>query len=465
MKLFSFVLFALAFTWAVVKARAAEAATDAKATPDSIHVVLAGDSTVTDTAGWGNAFADLLAPGVRCTNFASGGQSSKSFRDTGRWAKSLEAKPTFLLIQFGHNDMPGKGPNRETDPKTSYRENLGRFVDEARAIGAKPILVTSVTRRGFDKDGQLVDGLAPYAEAMIAVATEKGVPLVDLHARSLELVMRLGPQGAADLGPMTKEGRRDGTHFSPKGADITAKLVADELRRVVPEFVPLFAKSDAAAKAPKRVMNEGETVADSDSLKNPAVRRIQDEPGLPRVLLIGDSISIGYTLQVRELLKGKANVHRIPMNGGATEVGLANMKSWLGSGKWDVIHFNFGLHDAKYASETTQRSSREQYAKNLRTLVDQMKATGAKVIFATTTPVPNGGVLSPTRKFDSIPERNKVALQVMQETGVAIDDLYSVALPVMEKVGRPNDVHFQPEGSALLAKTVAASIEVQLPNP
>ena len=231
-----------------------------------------------------------------------------------------------------------------------------------------------------------------------------------------------------------------------------------------PALAPLLAKADAAAKAPKRQMNEGETVADSDSLKNPAVRAIKDEPGLPRVLLIGDSVSIGYTLQVRERLKGKANVHRIPVNGGATEVGLAHMKEWLGDRHWDVIHFNFGLHDAKFASETTQRASREEYAENLRKLIAQMKATGAKLIFATTTPVPMNGILSPTRKFDSIPERNEVAKKVMNESGVAIDDLYAVVLPVQAEIGRPNDVHFGPEGYDVLAKAVAGSIETQLPK-
>ena len=185
----------------------------------------------------------------------------------------------------------------------------------------------------------------------------------------------------------------------------------------------------------------------------------KDIPGLPRVLLIGDSISIGYTLPVRELLKGKANVHRIPQNGGATEVGLEKMKSWLGDGTWDVIHFNFGLHDAKYASETTQRATREQYIANLRTLITQMKATGAKLVFATTTPVPKGGILSPTRKFDSIEDRNRIAVNLMQEQGVAIDDLHAAALPIIEKHGRPNDVHFSPEGYTVLAKAVAQSIE------
>jgi acyl-CoA thioesterase-1 len=231
-----------------------------------------------------------------------------------------------------------------------------------------------------------------------------------------------------------------------------AKALADD-----PQIGPLLKKSD-------RKRNEGENATDSDSVKNPAVAPIQDVAGLPRVLLIGDSISIGYTLQVRELLKGKANVHRIPVNGGATEIGLERMKEWLGDGRWDVIHFNFGLHDAKFASETTQRASREQYVANLKTLIGQMKATGAKLVFATTTPVPKGGNLQPGRKFDSIEARNEAAVQLMREEGVAIDDLYAVALPKMAEVGRPNDVHFAPEGYSLLAQAVAASIEPQLPK-
>lgn len=229
-----------------------------------------------------------------------------------------------------------------------------------------------------------------------------------------------------------------------------------------PAIEPLIARRAELKKLGLEKANEGESVADSDSKKNDAMTPIEDDPELPRVLLIGDSISIGYTLPVREKLKGKANVHRIPQNGGATEVGLEKMKSWLGNGKWDVIHFNFGLHDAKYASETTQRASCEHYIENLRKLITQMKATGAKLVFATTTPVPMGGVLSPTRKFDSIEERNKVAFQLMQQEGVVVDDLYAAVLPVQKEVGRPNDVHFSPAGYEVLAKAVAASIEEQL---
>src|SRR5262245_53118657 len=92
--------------------------------PASERIVLVGDSTVASQSGWGDAFSKLLAPGVECSNMALGGRSSKSYRDEGHWKKALEAKPTWVLIQFGHNDQPGKGPKRETDPKTTFRQNL-----------------------------------------------------------------------------------------------------------------------------------------------------------------------------------------------------------------------------------------------------------------------------------------------------------------------------------------------------
>lgn len=200
-----------------------------------IHIVLAGDSTVTDTAGWGKAFADRLAPPARCTNTAKGGQSSKSFLDGSYWKKALNLHPTHVLIQFGHNDMPGKGPNRETDPATTYRANLSRFVDDARAAGAKPILITSIPRRNF-KDGKLVGELLPYVQAVRAVSAEKGVPLVDLYARSAEVIERLGPEACESWGPIGKDGRRDHTHLATIGQAETARLLVAELRKVAPEL-------------------------------------------------------------------------------------------------------------------------------------------------------------------------------------------------------------------------------------
>lgn len=198
----------------------------------------------------------------------------------------------------------------------------------------------------------------------------------------------------------------------------------------------------------------------------PALAPIPDQPGLPRVLIIGDSISIGYTLPVRKLLEGKANVHRIPTNGGPTKNGVANLTKWLSTGgnnKWDVIHFNWGIHDLKHMPDGKRQVEPADYEANLRKLVDQMKATGAKLIWATTTPIPDGP-LNPPRTFGSVAAYNTIAAKVMQENNVAVDDLYALMQPKVGEYQIPRDVHFKPAGSAFLAEAVAASIETQLPT-
>lgn len=192
---------------------------------------------------------------------------------------------------------------------------------------------------------------------------------------------------------------------------------------------------------------------------------VEDIEALPRVLLIGDSISMGYTLPVRELLRGKANVHRPPTNCSATSTGLQSLKAWLGNGPWEVIHFNFGLHDLKLPPEGIRHATPETYEKNLRELVRRLQATGAKLIWASTTPVPNGGVLAPNRRFGSVDQYNAIAEKVMRENGVAIDDLNAAITPSVAEMQQPNDVHFKPEGSARLASYVAASISSALAGP
>jgi lysophospholipase L1-like esterase len=179
---------------------------------------------------------------------------------------------------------------------------------------------------------------------------------------------------------------------------------------------------------------------------------------------------------VRELLKGKANVHRIPVNGQSSATGVAGThgpKSWLGKKKWDVIHFNFGIWDAKLVPATGLPAvPHAQYEANLIEIAKRLQAGGTRVIFATTTPIPADlttvpvpGKLDPkTRLFESIPERNALAVKAMQARGVAIDDLYTVILPRVKEFQRPHDVHFTPAGSALLAQSVADSIIQQLPG-
>jgi acyl-CoA thioesterase-1 len=194
---------------------------------------------------------------------------------------------------------------------------------------------------------------------------------------------------------------------------------------------------------------------------NPAFAKVTDDPKLPRVLLIGDSISIGYTPAVRELLKGKANVHRIATNGGPTSNGVKNIEAWLGKEKWDVIHFNFGLHDLKVMPDGKHQVERDQYEKNLEALVERFQKTGAKVIWATTTPVPEGK-LTPPRNFGDVAEYNAIAAKVVAAHKVAIDDLNAAITPDIKTLQKPHDVHYTADGYKALAAEVAKSIEAAL---
>ena len=193
-----------------------------------VTIVLAGDSTVTDKAGWGAAFAGRFKPGVKTINLARGGASSKNFRDLGIWKPVFDIKPDYVFIQFGHNDMPGKGPKRETDPATTYRGNLERYIAEARAAGAQPILISPVTRRLYE-NGRIASLLTGYAEGARAVAAKTKTPLIDLHAGSVALHNELGEAKSAEFGP-----KGDRTHFNAKGAERVTDLILREMERVAP---------------------------------------------------------------------------------------------------------------------------------------------------------------------------------------------------------------------------------------
>ena len=209
------------------------------------------------------------------------------------------------------------------------------------------------------------------------------------------------------------------------------------------------------------------TLAAADTPKpkrapNPTTAPIQDVAGLPRVLLIGDSISMGYTLSTRTLLAGKANLHRIPQNGGPTKNGLAQIDKWLGTGKWDVIHFNWGIHDLKFMPDGKRQVEAADYENNLRTLVARLKQTGAKLIWASTTPIPEGE-LNPSRRFGSVQEYNAIAARVMSENGIPIDDLNAHITPQFDRLHNPKDLHYGPEGYQFLAQKVAEEIAKALP--
>ena len=223
-----------------------------------------------------------------------------------------------------------------------------------------------------------------------------------------------------------------------------------------------------------------QTAAPADVKPTPAVKKkaphpsyaeVEDVEGLPRALLIGDSISMGYTLTVRRTLEGKANVHRPKANCGPTDSGLKYIDKWLGEGKWDVIHFNWGLHDVMHYLNSVAREDRvphategafrrnspEQYEKKLRELVAKLRATGATLIWASTTPIPDSstGMWKPG---DSA-LYNKIAAAVMTDNGIATDDLWAFAEPKLAEIQNEGDVHFSSKGSAFLGNEVARVIE------
>ena len=189
-----------------------------------------------------------------------------------------------------------------------------------------------------------------------------------------------------------------------------------------------------------------------------------------RVLILGDSISMGYTPVVARILKEECTVIRPHKNDRqencqGTTYGVNNIDRWLemDGGKWDIIHFNFGLHDIKRVHPETKKNSNDPshpnqadlktYEKQLRSIVEKLKKTGAKLIFATTTPVPSG--VRPHRDSDDPGKYNDVALKIMKENDIPVNDLYKFASSRLAEIQKPNNVHFTPEGSRQLGEHVA----------
>jgi acyl-CoA thioesterase-1 len=235
--------------------------------------------------------------------------------------------------------------------------------------------------------------------------------------------------------------------------------------------------------APLAAMHAADTPAKPKAVTPPEFVAITDDPKLPRVLLMGDSVSIAYALEVRKLLAGVANVHRVPANCGSTKVALGSygLVRWLpdANAKWDVIHFNHGLHDlsyrfaddsdknakGEYASPTNgghQNVPPGEYEKNLRQIIARLKQTGAKLIFASTTPVPESDAAKYVK--DSELPYNEIAKKVMIEQGVTWNDLWSLVKPRQAELQGNRNVHFMPTGSAVMAKQVAEQIRAALPK-
>jgi acyl-CoA thioesterase-1 len=203
---------------------------------------------------------------------------------------------------------------------------------------------------------------------------------------------------------------------------------------------------------------------------------LEPKTELPKILIIGDSISGGYFPIVKKSLMGKAKVFQatyIDKNGkkkgccGGTSQGVKEIDIFLSAKKWDIIHFNFGLHDIKHVDPVSGKNSKnlshphqaspKEYERNLVEIIKKLKRTGAKLIFATTTPYPDK--LKRQMRSPGMPKiYNQVALKIMNKNQIKINDIYSLVLPKLNELQIPNNVHFNEKGSKFLAGLVIKSI-------
>jgi lysophospholipase L1-like esterase len=272
----------------LLTAASALAQSNAPTSLPPVRIILVGDSTMAVRSGWGPGFSKDVVPEVTFINMAKGGRSSGSYRAEGSWAKVIDVlksnanfKTTYVLIQFGHNDQPGK-PGRSTNLTNEFPVNIRGYVSDVVSNGAKPVLITPLTRRSF-KDGQVRNDLLPWADATKKVAADMGVPVLDLNADSVAAVQKMGPVEANTLAmapppPIVAESAASGnsvpapktvtptnttsattnsvagnavverkgeaapmfdyTHLGAKGSTFFARMVADELAKAVPDLQP-----------------------------------------------------------------------------------------------------------------------------------------------------------------------------------------------------------------------------------
>ncbi len=227
-----------------------------QAEPPTIFLV--GDSTMADKPfkngnpekGWGQVLPLYLKEGIKVENHAVNGRSTKSFRDEGRWERVLQrARPgDYILIEFGHNDAKQQDPARYAAAETDYRQNLERFVREAREKGTKPVLATPIVRRKFNEQGELVETHGLYPEVVRQVAESHKVPLLDLHQQTRQLLNEWGEERSKMLFlhiepgeyPALPEGEQDNTHLSPTGAFRVCDLAVAEMKQALPEMASYF---------------------------------------------------------------------------------------------------------------------------------------------------------------------------------------------------------------------------------
>ena len=356
----------------------------------------------------------MLGEEWQVRNFGVGGATMLKNGDKPYWEQqalgdALAYNPHVVVIKLGTNDTKPQNWKFKEEFVSDYTDMIKHF----RNVPAKPRIwicnpVPAYPERWGISDTRIKNEVIPLVEK---VGRKLDVPVIDLY----------GPlSGRPELFP-------DLIHPNAEGAYHMAGVIH-------------------AALTGRKISGE------------------YTEPEPANVLIIGDSISIGYFKPVKEMLAGRAIVVHNPGNAAHSANGLARLDEWLGDTKWDVIHFNHGLHDLKYVDENGKNATVEtgrqqipidQYEKNLDELVVRLKKTGAKLIFANTTPVPDGTKI---RVKGDAKIYNLPAERVMKTHNVPVNDLYSFAMARLDEIQRPANVHFLPEGSRLLGAQVTKEI-------
>ena len=354
-----------------------------------VRIDLIGDSTQTDHAGYGRGFCANLTAEVDCVNMARGGASTRSFRAQGLWQRSLQTKPDYMLIQFGHNDFvfnraagvrtAGAPPNGATlggdralsDPR-DYEKNLRQYVTEARSAGVKPILVTPITRQYFGTDGKIHSDQTEHCITMRKVAADMNVPLIELQDESIAYLEKIGEDAGHSFEITKKDATGatvyDKTHFNWAGSYVFGRMVAVDLGKADPEL-KRYVRPDAAKLPP-----EGEK----------AMRIMQGAPA--KIVLVGDSTVAtgggwgpGFCADFTE----KITCVDIALNGRST-------KSFIDEGAWkkaldekgDYYLIQFGHNDQKMIP-SLHTGADTTFAANLHRFVADVRSIGAVPVLVT----------------------------------------------------------------------------------
>jgi lysophospholipase L1-like esterase len=448
--------------------RAFDPATAAVRAPGTtIRIDLIGDSTQTNNAGYGRGFCANLTPKADCINMAKGGASTKTFREQGLWERSLQTKPDYMLIQFGHNDMESKDHNPRQTTMAEYEANLRRYIDEARAAGIKPVFVTPLTRRYFEADGKIHSDLAAHSETMKKVAAEMKVPLIDLQHDSIAYLDSVGEQEGNTLAITKKDddGKTifDKTHLNWKGSYIFGRIVAVDMGKAVPALAK-YVRPQAATLPPEGVK---------------AMKIIEGGP--VKIVLVGDSTvnaEGGWGKGFCAIMTPNVTCINDALNGRSS-------RSFIDEGAWakaladkgDYYLIQFGHNDMKGKGPERETDPETTYATNIRRYIRDARAIGAVPVVVTSLSRRNykGGVL-----VQDLKDYSAAAKRVGMEENVTVIDLNAMSTKLLEgmtqeqadqfdatghedqraenKKSTTDRTHLNPKGQALFGRMVADTL-------